>query len=140
MLNDYNQIYKLPIMDVIRKRISVRTYQAKELSMELREELLDYARRIKGPFEPRVRLVLIDNASIAEKTGGKIGTYGIVKGAQHYIAAIVEQGDKSYEQLGYVLEKFILFAASMDLGTCWLGGTFRKSDFAKIIPLKKTEE
>lgn len=140
MIYDYNQIYQLPIMDVIRKRISVRTYQSKEIPTDLKEQLLTYGARINGPFQPKVRLEFIDNASIAEKAGGKIGTYGLIKGAQHYIAAIVEKGDKNFEQLGYIFEKFILYATSLDLGTCWMGGTFRRRDFAKILPLRMNEE
>ena len=65
MIYDYNQIYQLPIMDVIRKRISVRTYQSKEIPTDLKEQLLTYGARINGPFQPKVRLEFIDNASIA---------------------------------------------------------------------------
>jgi nitroreductase len=117
----------------------VRTYRPEKLSEEIKNQLRKYATGIKGPFVPNVRLELIDSFEILEKTGGKIGTYGVIKGAQDYVAAIVESGEKDLEQLGYVLEKFILYAASIELGTCWMGGTFKKSEFSKLVALKEDE-
>jgi hypothetical protein len=82
----------------------------------------------------------VDSQDILEKTGGKIGTYGVIKGAQDYIIALVEEGEKDLEQLGYVLEELILYATSIGLGTCWLGGTFKKSDFSQMVSIKENEK
>ena len=35
--------------------------------------------------------------------------------------------------------KLILYATSLELGTCWLGGTFKRSQFAELVALKKDE-
>ncbi|AOY74534.1 nitroreductase family protein [Clostridium formicaceticum] len=134
------QHFKKPIMEVIKSRYSVRTYRPEKLSEEIKEEIREYAAALKGPFGPKVRLELIDCFEILEKNGGKIGTYGVIKGAQDYIAAIVENGEKDLEALGYVLEKFILYAASINLGTCWLGGTFKRNQFVKMVALKDNEK
>ncbi|KJF26998.1 nitroreductase [Clostridium aceticum] len=127
-------------MEVVSSRYSVRTYRPDKLSEEIKGDLRKYADSIKGPFGPKVRLELIDSVEILEKNGGKIGTYGVIKGAQDYIAAIVENTEKDLEELGYILEKFILYAASIELGTCWLGGTFKRSEFAKLVRLKENEK
>jgi nitroreductase len=37
------------------------------------------------------------------------------------------------------MEKIVLFATDLGLGTCWLGGTFRKSKFIKVIDKKENE-
>lgn len=134
-----NTVFGQPIMELIKTRYSVRTYDSKQLTNEIKNELKDYGSSIDGPFSPKVRIELINHSDIMEVSGGKIGTYGVIKGAEDYIAAIVDSGEKDLEQLGYVLEKFILFATSKKLGTCWLGGTFKKSDFLKLVTLKGNE-
>jgi len=134
-----NRYFDKNIVDVIKRRTSVRTYKEDELSDEIKTKLINYSRTIEGPFDPKFRFEIIDNNKTIEETGGKIGTYGVIKGAKSYIAGIVEKGDYSLEQLGYTFEKLILYAMSMDIGTCWLGGTFTRSGFEKIVNLKNNE-
>jgi nitroreductase len=133
------QHFERPIIDIIKSRYSVRTYCGENLPEEIKNKLRHYISSIKGPFDSKVRLELIDSFEISEKADGKIGTYGVIKGAKDYIAAISESGEKDLEQLGYMLEKLVLYAASLNLGTCWLGGTFKRSEFAKLTALKQSE-
>lgn len=51
----------------------------------------------------------------------------------------VKNGDYGLENLGYLLEKIILLATDLGLGSCWLGGTFSRSSFAKKIALTDGE-
>lgn len=133
MNKENNRYFDMPIINVIKSRHSVRTYKADNLSKELKVKLATYAKEIQGPFEAKVRLELIDDIDITERAGGKIGTYGVIKGAKAFIAGVMEKGQYSEEQLGYALEKLILYAASLGLGTCWLGGTFKRSEFAELV-------
>ena len=43
------------------------------------------------------------------------------------------------ENLGYVLKNYIV-ATSLCLGTCWLGGTFKKSGFGKAVNAGEDEQ
>jgi hypothetical protein len=43
------------------------------------------------------------------------------------------------EDYGYAMEKNILKAQSLGLGTCWLGGTFRRSAFSRTMDLSESE-
>ena len=43
------------------------------------------------------------------------------------------------EELGYEMESLVLYATSMGLGTCWLGGTFKKGQFAKAMEVGEGE-
>jgi hypothetical protein len=43
------------------------------------------------------------------------------------------------EDYGYCKEVIILKATALGLGTCWLGGTFQSSNFAKSVDLQKDE-
>lgn len=134
-----NKYFNKPVFEIVKSRRSVRSYSKEELTGETKQKLIKYINNLKGPYSNKVRLELIDNSDILEKADGKIGTYGIIKGAQHFIVAIMEQNENSLEQLGYILEELILYATSLGLGTCWMGGTFRRSDFAKLVDLRDGE-
>jgi len=131
--------FDAPITEVISSRTSVRSYKPVPLPVEIIEQLERYAQGLAGPFSCPVRFIFWDDKNMAEQTGGRIGTYGVIKGAQHYIAGLVEQGDKDLEQLGYAFEQLILYATSLGLGTCWLGGTFSKKDLGKIVKPRSSE-
>lgn len=134
-----NQYFNSPITDIIKSRHSVRTYKNEKLGEELRKKIIMFAKDIQGPFNSKVRLKLIDELENPDNGNGKIGTYGVIKGARAFIAGVVLKEDNSLEQLGYCLEKLVLYAASLGLGTCWLGGTFRRSGFSKAAGLKENE-
>lgn len=131
--------FEAPITEIIRKRTSVRSYEPHPLPSPVRSNLEAYAHTLEGPFAPGVRFVFFDSHSFLAKSGRKVGTYGFIKGANDYIAGIVEIGAYHLEQLGYVFEQLILYATSLDVGTCWLGGTFKRSDFEKAAELRNNE-
>jgi nitroreductase len=126
-----------PIIDIIRKRKSIRTYESKKLSEEdcskVKEYISNRENRI-GPFGEEIRLELIFADENESGKGLKIGTYGIIVNPQAYIAGCVYNTPKNMVEFGYVMEKMILFLTGLGLGTCWLGGTFdRKTLNAEII-------
>lgn len=133
------QHFDKPIADIIKSRHSVRTYNLEILGKELKNKLEEYAAEIKGPFASKLRLEVIDSLDFAEGAGNKFGTYGVIKGAKTFIAAATHKEEHNMEQLGYCLEKLMLYATSLGLGTCWLGGTFKRSQFAELVKLKEDE-
>lgn len=139
MREKQDQIFSRPICDIIRQRTSVRTYISKSIAKEMEEELITFIDNLRGPFSRKVRFKLINSKTISTNSNIKLGTYGVIKGASLFVAAAVEKGDRAMEELGYEFEKFILYATSLGLGTCWLGGTFKKGEFAKAIALAEEE-
>lgn len=134
------QYFQEPVVSVITRRSSVRNYQKEPVSDELKIKINNFLKENQqGPLGNRVRLFLLDNQEIIEKTGGKIGTYGVIKGATTYIGAAVEKKEDALVDLGYVMEKVILYCTSLGLGTCWLGGTLKRSGFAQAAGLKENE-
>lgn len=125
------------IMETISLRKSVRTYKGEPLSHELREKLERYIDGVTGPFDTKMRFVILDSESIGSRA--KLGTYGVISGAKTFICAVVEPAFRYEENLGYAFEKIILYATSLGLGTCWLGGTFNKSEFSKAVGLNEGE-
>jgi nitroreductase len=133
-----NKVFQEPVVEIIKKRISVRNYEQKPLAEDIKKKLSAYLEGTKGPFNAKIRFKLVDS-SIAANSKIKLGTYGIIRGASSFTASAVEKGDMYLEELGYELESFILYATSLGLGTCWMGGTFKKGEFAKALGLKENE-
>ncbi|WP_163192984.1 nitroreductase family protein [Clostridium thermarum] len=128
-----------PILDVIEKRKSIRSYKKTQLTSEDRNRIQNLMQHVKGPFNSEIRFMLVESQTAAKDDNVKLGTYGVIKGATNFIVAAVKKECMCLEDLGYKLETIILYATSLDLGTCWLGGTFKKSDFAKAIDLREDE-
>ena len=133
------QLFEKPITQIIRERTSIRSYNNKPLNSELADKVIHLLNESKGPFGTDTRFKLI-NANIDHIDSNlKLGTYGVIKGTSCFIASAVKNDTNNLFELGYILEKGILYATSLGLGTCWLGGTFKKGEFAKIMELKEDE-
>ncbi len=127
-------------LDVINRRISVRSYSDKELEESLRDELDKICSNPGlGPFGVSVRFKILDMEPLGKAELKSLGTYGVIKGASLYILAAVKEGPGALDDTGYLLEKIILTATAADLGTCWLGGTFRRAAFASRMNLSPGE-
>lgn len=127
-------------MEAVKQRISVRSYAPKGISDEVRSELEKYCyEKGGGPFEAEVRFQLLDLEPLCAAELRSLGTYGVIKGARHYILAAVKPGKGALEDLGYRMEKIILKATALGLGTCWLGGLFKRSAFAARMDLAEDE-
>src|SRR5512138_193953 len=123
-----------PIVDVIRQRFSCRTYLEQSISAEKRQALKTFIDNLQnGPFggHPHFHLVAANKEDSRALRG--LGTYGFIQGATGFIIGTLDSGENNLEDYGYQMEQVILFATSLDLGTCWLGGSFTRSSFARKI-------
>lgn len=128
------------MVEAVRQRISVRTYAGRPIEADKKQAVVDLLRaNTEGPFGQAVRLALVDFAEIEREEVRKLGTYGVIRGARLYIVSAVKEGRGAMEDLGYCFEKVILGATSLGLGTCWMGGTFRRSSFARRIGASEGE-
>ena len=129
-----------PINETAEKRKSIRTYIEKPLEKADREKISAYIDCLKDettPFRARVRIRIFDvDKDINAKD---LGTYGVIKNARTYLGVAVNEAEDAMEAVGYVFEKLVLYAASLGLGTCWLGGTFNRGEFAKTMELTGDE-
>jgi nitroreductase len=125
-------------VETIKKRHSVRTYTGKPLSDEYIAQIKEYISQLKTPFDMKARIELVN--VISNGAPVKLGTYGLVKGASNYLVLICEKDPFSETAGAYMFEQVILFCTSLDLGTCWIGGTFSRGDFKKQISLESNEQ
>jgi nitroreductase len=127
-------IHTRSITEIIEKRFSCRQYIDKPMAEGDRECLSDYLSVTgTGPFGAAVRFKLIAATDQDRRALKGLGTYGFIKGATGFIVGAVGNSGKNLEDFGYMMENAILFATDMGLGTCWLGGSFTRSSFAKKI-------
>ncbi len=131
---------KSPI-ETIKQRISCRTYDGMPLDDRKKEQLRAFFREnTRGPFGNPLRFELIDLTEAERAELKSLGTYGVIKGASLFIAGAVKKGARAMEDYGFGMEQNILFATSLGLGTCWLGGTLNRAGFARKIALTPDEQ
>lgn len=122
------------MIEAIQKRVSVRSYAGRPLEQEKKQQIVNLLHSTnEGPFGNRVRFDLIDLSDMEKDEIKKFGTYGFISGARVFIVSVVKNGVGAMVDLGYCFEKVILGATNLNLGTCWLGGTFKRANFAKKI-------
>jgi hypothetical protein len=133
-------LFNKPLTDIIRQRKSIRSYMDTPIEEEKKEALKKFlSSNTIGPFGTKSRFIFItSNAQDKESLKGLI-TYGMIKNTMGFIIGAVENKDHNLEDFGYLMEKNILKATDLGLGTCWLGGTFNTGGFAQKIVLQNNE-
>ena len=125
---------KKPITDIIRERHSCRTYSTRPVETDLMDQLKQFlAGSPAGPFGSRPRFELITATDQDRDALKDLGTYGLIKDPAGFILSAVQQSPRELEDLGYAMERNILYATDLGLGTCWLGGSFTRSTFAEKV-------
>ena len=120
--------------DLIRRRFSCRRHPERPIQDETKQQLQACLDELKvGPFGAEVRFLLLTATERDRQELKGVGTYGVIKNAAGFIVGAVGPGSKNLEDFGYLMEQAILCATDLGLGTCWLGGSFTKSGFAKKI-------
>jgi len=133
-------MYEQSILTLIRLRYSCRTYEEVPIDAGKRQSLAEFAAaRQQGPLGAPVRFVLITATEEDRSALRGLGTYGIIRGATGFILGAVQKGPKDMEDFGYRMEEIVLRATDLGLGTCWLGGTYTRSSFARKITLREDE-
>ncbi|MCG8572745.1 MAG: nitroreductase family protein [Spirochaetes bacterium] len=124
----------------IEKRISVRNFLKKELDQETKADLKLFLKTIQqGPLGSSLRLELLESDILKDNGLKKLGTYGTITGTRDFLAGAVKQSQFDLEDFGYAMEKAILYATTLDLGTCWIGANFNKTQFTQALVLKDNE-
>ena len=122
----------------IARRRSKRRYESRPLDTDTLTQLQTVVKEFK-PF-PETRSVLISR-SPEDVFKGAIGSYGKVKGAPGFIAFIGNTEDPHiHEKIGYLGEGIILEATALQLGTCWVGGMFRREVAGRLIQIQRNEK
>ncbi|MDO9535842.1 MAG: nitroreductase family protein [Bacillota bacterium] len=128
-------------MEIIKKRESIRTYDEASPVDEAARSWLEECMKENGvgPLGNAVRFRLLDLGKVSRDELRQLGTYGVIRGAGLYLLGAVSEGAGGMEDLGFCMERIILEATVLGLGSCWLAGTFRRSSFARQMELSEGE-
>jgi nitroreductase len=125
------------IKKIILRRTSVRSFDEKPLSEDLKKSIINYFQtRMVAPFGTIPRFKII---STEQYDNHQLGTYGFISGANDFIIGATQNTDQAIQDYGYQLEKIIIHATKQGLGTCWLGDTFNRNGFNQVIKLDENE-
>lgn len=126
--------FNAPITEIIKQRYSCRAYATAPLAPEQAAQLAQCAAAVRaGPLGTPLRFTLVAAAAGDSRALRGLGTYGLIKNPAGFLIGAVGPGARNLEDFGYGLEAIILHATGLGLGTCWLGGNFTRSSFAKRI-------
>lgn len=128
---------EFPVEKTVKSRRSVRTYKDLPISSETLAKFESYIGTLSNPFGASVTFRMLESNTAVNKD--KLGTYGMITGAKKFFGASVKQSESALQGMGYEFEKLILYAESLGLGTCWLGGTFNRSEFAKAMSVNEND-
>jgi hypothetical protein len=123
------------IIEIMDARFSCRDYDGEPIPTEALSALQRKIDSLKtGPFgsSPRFALVAAKPGDASELKG--LVTYGFIKNPSAFLLGAAEDG--GLEDFGYLMEEIVLEATALGLGSCWLGGTFRRSGFEKALAAK----
>ncbi|MDY5279140.1 nitroreductase family protein [Sharpea porci] len=118
--------------ELIKKRISVRTYKEQKIPDEILEKVKSFLQNDTGLFNVPITFTILDAIKSSVKSP-------VIIGADTYIAGKYKKQKNADISFGYAFEKLVLYATSLGLGTVWLAATIDRKSFEKAIDLKEDE-
>lgn len=112
------------MMNIIKTRKSIRTFNGEKITENDMEKLQDYIETITNPYNIPVKFLFLDKEEFDLSSP-------VIKGEDTYIAAKVPRIRDCEVAFGYSFEKMILYAWSLGIGSTWIGGTFNRELFEK---------
>lgn len=133
----------MPTMtETIASRVSVRRYQPEPLPDQLLQAIMESGDS-SVPLYPHVglRFILVeDGPAFVRRHGGTLYNYGRILRAPHYIAAVSETKSGYMVNTGFRMEQLILYATAQGIGSCWLGGGYRRQDVGQMLDVESDEQ
>lgn len=78
---------------------------------------------------------------VEQATDGRIGTYGVIRGAQGFLALCYGPLSLlSAVNAGIIMEHIVIWLTQHGIASCWLGGTFSRGEAAGLAHLKTYEK
>ena len=122
----------MELLDVIRGRRSVRTFDGTPLRAQDAQTVLDFANAADNPYRLPIEWQLLN----AKATGL---SSPVIVGADTFLAGKMQRVPFAEEAFGYSMERVVLFAASVGIGTTWIAGTMDRAAFERVVGLKDGE-
>ncbi len=136
----------MSIMDVIKKRRSVRKFQDKPIEDEKILKLIDAARWCPTASNMQAyRFIIIKDQSIKEKLV-RMGTASFIRDAPLGILITYSNETSNVEYQDYVqsasaaIQNMLLAACEMNIGTCWICHLPPKEKLRELLNIPKNHD
>lgn len=122
----------MDMLNVIRTRRSVRTFDGRSLRAEDAEKILTCAEAADNPYAIPIEWRLLD----ARESGL---SSQVIVGTDAFIAGKMRRVPHAEEAYGFSFEKIALYAGSLGIGTTCIAGTMDRAAFEKAMELAEGE-
>ena len=112
----------MDVMEAMRARHSVRSYEERPLGAEERAALQAKVDEVNAAGGLHVQLVCDEPRAF----DGFMAHYGKFSGVTNYLALVGARADDLDERCGYYGEQLVLLAQQLGLNTCWVAMTYSK--------------
>jgi nitroreductase len=129
----------MQMLEALRVRRSVRTYKSDPVDETVLAEVLGSVGDLPQLSDQKIRLEAYSAEVLEPAMTGLVGSYGKILNPPMYLVGIVEHGEHDQECLGFVMERAIIECTRKTLGTCWIGGFFKRSKMEGLVKLSPDE-
>jgi nitroreductase len=129
------------LLEAIERRISVRSYDERPVDTQHLERLITLSQTVGHLTDVRPRVELVSGAERTQRIiSHVIGSYGLVLTPPHLLVGVIPtENEIARLDLGYVLEQVVLEATRLELGTCWITGTYDAQSAGDAVELAQGE-
>ena len=113
----------MDLLQAIEERHSIRSYTDKNIEGETLKKLQTELQRLNDESGLNMQLVINEPKAF----GGRMAHYGKFSGVKNYVAVVGKKTADFQEKCGYYGEKFVLYAQTLGLNTCWVALTYSKT-------------
>lgn len=127
--------------EAIRRRFSVRHYEAKPVPEQILKAV-EKSGETSLPLDKDIGVrfhLILQGKLVAEQMTYLTGRQWLFGSAPHFIIATSEEKPGFMLETGFRTERVILFATTLGLGTCWIGGLFSEQRLSDLLGLTKNE-
>jgi nitroreductase len=126
---------KTDVLAAIRQRESVRYYSDRPIEPALLERLLALSGAADHLTDVPPRIAWVSGTERTRRVlTYMIGAYGLVQNPPHLLAGVMPtESDAARLDLGYVLERVVLEATWLRLGTCWITGSYDAQQAGNVV-------
>lgn len=122
-MENIENMEKSEIIELMRKRHSVRQYTDRPIPQDIREQLLTEMARLNRESGLHMQLFFDE----PECFDSAMAHYGKFTGVSNYLSIVGKKSPDLDEKAGYYGEKLVLLAQDLGLNSCWVGMTHGKS-------------
>lgn len=124
-------------IEAILARHSTRNYLPEPIDVNITNAMMEVCTETPQPLNgEEARIAVVERA-----TDGRIGTYGVIRGAQGFLALCYRPvSHLSAVNAGMLMEQTVIWLTQQGVATCWLGGTFSRSEAAVLAGVKTDEK